>query len=154
MLNVYSRCIEIQIIMKPAIENRMESVAKIHISFVLFLLLGAAAPFAVAHDIKTQAFSVGEVKAAVRRFASCVRSGSAVFDSDRKICGVEAETRTELRGYLACPSQKGYMFSRRLESDGQRGRFLFSCAGHSDVVTVISVDSGSPVVTAIGELSR
>jgi hypothetical protein len=139
--------------MKPTVENRVESIAKIHISFVLFLLLSAEILFAVAHDIETRAFSVGEVQAAVRSFASCVRGESAVFDSDRKICGVEAENRTELRGYLACPGQQGYIFSRRLEFDGQRGRFLFSCAGHSDVVTVISLDSGRPVVTAIGELS-
>lgn len=152
--NVYLRCIEIQLIMKLTIKNRIESAATINVSFVLFLFLNAAIPSAIAHDIKTQTFSIGEVKAAVRSFASCVRGESTVFDSDNKICGVEAENRTELRGYLACPTQKSYIFSRRLEFDGQRGRFLFSCAGHSDIVIVISVDSGRHVVTAIGELSR
>jgi hypothetical protein len=119
---------------------------------ILFIFLNLATSTVIAHDAKLQNFPIGKVKAAVRSFSSCVRSERAVFDNDHKICGVEAESRTELRSYLVCPSLKGYVFSRRLEVDAQRGRFLYSCAGHPDVVIAITFDSDQLMVTGIGEL--
>jgi len=105
-----------------------------------------------AHDLNMNGFSVEHVVAAVRSFSLCVRSERAVFDADRKICGVETESRAELRDYLVCLAQNDYMFSRRLEVVARRGRFLYLCAGRPDVVIAITFDKGQSLVAAIGEL--
>jgi hypothetical protein len=123
-----------------------------NIIFCLCVLLNSPIPSVAASGEEVQNFSIEKVKDAVRNFSSCVKSERAVFDADYKICGVVAENRTELRGYLVCPVLKGYIFARRLQVDAQRGIFLYRCAGHPDVVVEMTFDSGKLMVAGIGEL--
>ena len=120
----------------------------IFLSFLLFF----NADFSFANDGQFRNFSTASVRGAVKRFDACVRGGQAAFDADHQICGVDAENRTELRGYLACPRFKNYMFSTSEVVDAKRGRvlYLYSCNGRPDVGIVIAFDGKKLSVAAIG----
>ena len=84
-----------------------------------------------------------------------MRGGQAGFDADHQICGVDAENRAELRGYLVCPRLRNYMFSHRVPGNAWRGRvvYIYSCNGPTDISIAIVFDGKKLSVAGIGELS-
>nr|WP_315249676.1 hypothetical protein [uncultured Duganella sp.] len=131
----------------------MMSTSEAYWLFISAMLAFSCLSAVEAGEVDANAKMVSElkVKRAVQDFTECVLGRNVVvLGAGQEVCGVEAENRTELLGYLSCPRARGYRFQRALERAADHGRFLYSCSGQPDVV--IKVNLKTYAVIGIGEL--
>jgi len=97
--------------------------------------------------------SVEHVQLAIKAFRECVKGKQPlVISADHEVCGVTAENRTELLGYLSCLAQHKPVYTNVLERYPFGGRFEYRCSDQRSVVVKVELVGQDYAVTAIGYL--
>jgi len=97
--------------------------------------------------------SVEQIQLAFKTFFKCVKGEQPlVISADHEVCGVTAENRTELLGYLPCLARRKFVYTNVLESYPVGGRFEYRCSDQLSVVVKVELKGRDYAVTAIGYL--